>query len=208
MLNIAEWAAGITNLGPGSRSVIWTQGCLKGCPGCGSPEWQEITAATLIDPVSLAHILAANGKDRGLTLSGGEPMLQASGLLTLWEEIKKSRPEWTLLIFSGFYPEEILQHKNTPQKRLLQAADAFLGGPYISAMNTGKGLCGSANKKIYISQESEFSEKEIQSFYENKRTIELRNRGLKSRLIVGVPPGNSGHVIGVNYKSENQSIET
>lgn len=191
MLNVAEWAAGVTNLGPGSRSVVWVQGCLKRCPECGSPEWQEVTPATLIDPQTLAHILTANEKDQGLTLSGGEPMLQATGLLALWEAIKLRRPEWTLLIFSGYYPEEILKQENTIQKRLLEAADAVLGGPYISSMNTGKGLCGSENKQIYTSSDSRFAEEEIQVFREHKRALEVRSRGLNSGLLVGVPPRNS-----------------
>ena len=65
--------------GPGSRLVIWTQGCSKGCPGCFNPEtWKFVNSG--INPLELsAQVLKLNPD--GLTITGGDAFEQVSGLL-------------------------------------------------------------------------------------------------------------------------------
>ena len=150
-LNLAAAAAGIQTLGPGRRIVLWTQGCRQRCPGCISPEYQELRPANLIRIKELAAMLVRNYSDHaGVTISGGEPMLQAEGLNGLWRQVKKRNPHWNLIIFSGYHKEYLLYRGNPWQIRLLKNSDAFIGGPYQKEMFISSGLRGSSNQEIYF----------------------------------------------------------
>lgn len=186
LVNLAEWASGVTSLGPGSRSVVWVQGCSRRCPGCWSPEWQSFEVANLIEATALAALLARNTGDSGLTVSGGEPMFQAAGILAMWHSLKRLRPDWTLLLFSGYYHEEILMERHPVRMELLQTADAYIGGPYVEALNDGKGLCGSSNKEVYLPPASRFTVHQQALMRQAPRTVEWRRR-TGALLQIGLP---------------------
>jgi pyruvate formate lyase activating enzyme len=67
--------------GPGIRVVAWTTGCMWRCQYCHNPDTWTLRNGI---PVSVAHALEQLGKYRhglkamagGLTVSGGEPLLQ------------------------------------------------------------------------------------------------------------------------------------
>src|SRR2546429_8298948 len=84
LLNVADTCIGTRALGPGLRSVVWVQGCRLRCPGCMTPDALSMEQARLVAPEALAEELFADHRRiTGLTLSGGEPMLQAAGLAAL-----------------------------------------------------------------------------------------------------------------------------
>ncbi len=186
-LNLAEWARGITTLGPGSRTVLWVQGCARACPGCYSPEWQPFRPALLISPAEAAEAIAANGRDNGLTVSGGEPMLQAPGLVELWSHLKSLRPDWTLLLFSGYYRRELEAGGNREQIALLHGADAFVGGPYVEKLNDGRGLKGSTNKEVWAPEGSRFTPGQLADIAGGPRAVEYRLSS-DGVLAAGLPP--------------------
>lgn len=69
--------------GPGVRSVVFMQGCALRCAYCHNPDtWKIIGAAVMqLSPEELVKKLLRFkpyfGKDGGVTVSGGEPLLQA-----------------------------------------------------------------------------------------------------------------------------------
>ena len=79
--------------GPGIRSVVFLQGCHLRCKCCHNPDtWpyslgQEITAQEIVNKV--LRFKTYFGKNGGITLSGGEPLLQvgfAKEIFTLCHE--------------------------------------------------------------------------------------------------------------------------
>ncbi len=80
--------------GPGIRYVIFTQGCLLRCQFCHNADtWeigsgQEMNVHEIINDLMdyLPFIQASGG---GITVSGGEPLLQLPFLLELFKECKK-----------------------------------------------------------------------------------------------------------------------
>lgn len=91
--------------GPGNRLVIWTQGCCFNCPGCFNPETHAINGGVKMKAKDLAQRINDDQSIEGITISGGEPLLQASELLTMIEELSS---ELTIILYSGFKVNEIL----------------------------------------------------------------------------------------------------
>lgn len=78
--------------GPGVRSVIFFQGCPLHCPYCHNPETQsfeggeEFSADELI--AKILRFAPYFGKDGGVTLSGGEPLMQREFAAELLKKCK------------------------------------------------------------------------------------------------------------------------
>ena len=86
--------------GPGIRFVIFTQGCHMRCQFCHNPDtWnvdggEERTADDLVKQA--LRYKAYWGKDGGITVSGGEPLLQMDFLLELFKKAKAKGVHTTL----------------------------------------------------------------------------------------------------------------
>ncbi|GIP47738.1 Pyruvate formate-lyase 1-activating enzyme [compost metagenome] len=115
--------------GPGTRAVVWVQGCSIGCPGCFNPETHAAHSDSDggSDPEELGKSLGHLAVD-GLTVSGGEPLEQPEAVAALIEAFRKVNPG-TVLIFSGLSPKRIFASPEARQTILL--TDAVLAGPYV-----------------------------------------------------------------------------
>ena len=75
--------------GPGVRFVVFTQGCNLRCGCCHNPDTWECRGGTQYDAVELAERAARYreyfGKLGGVTVSGGEPLLQVSFVKAFFE---------------------------------------------------------------------------------------------------------------------------
>jgi anaerobic ribonucleoside-triphosphate reductase activating protein len=74
--------------GPGCRSVIWVQGCLRECSGCFNPTSWSFEINQLIAVDTLVHQIPSNPHNQGVTFSGGEPFWQAPALADLARRVK------------------------------------------------------------------------------------------------------------------------
>lgn len=80
--------------GPGIRFVVFMQGCNLGCRYCHNRDTWDINSGEVISVNELVNKIekyityfkASNG---GVTISGGEPLLQIDFLITLFKELKK-----------------------------------------------------------------------------------------------------------------------
>jgi pyruvate formate lyase activating enzyme len=115
--------------GPGIRYVIFTQGCLLRCQFCHNPDtWafgggksmsvREIMA----DLESYLPYMKASGG--GITVTGGEPLLQLDFLIELFKACKKRGIHTTIDTSAGCYTtEETFQSKLA---ELLKVTDLVL----------------------------------------------------------------------------------
>lgn len=83
--------------GPGVRFVVFMQGCNMRCRYCHNPEtWavgtgSEYTAADVFEKaVRYSPYWGTDSKEGGITVSGGEPLLQIEFLIELFELSKKN----------------------------------------------------------------------------------------------------------------------
>lgn len=135
-MRIARMIAPVHSLGPGKRVCLWLQGCLRDCPGCISPELQP--AAGPETPVELlADILtrtARRGGCGGLTISGGEPFLQAAELLRLLALLRDGFQD--ILVYTGYTLKELRGGACGPEGRdCLTYIDVLIDGPYLQERN-------------------------------------------------------------------------
>jgi anaerobic ribonucleoside-triphosphate reductase activating protein len=184
-VNVAETCVGTRALGPGIRSVVWVQGCPLHCRGCIAPDWIPHRQARLVLPEELAAELLAEPSVSGLTLSGGEPMLQASPLAAMVQAARRRR-DVNVICYSGYTLSELREHPPAPGvPDLLQQVDVLIDGPYQEAANDGKGLRGSSNQVVHhLTGRLRGSSAALAG---GPRTAEIRVRD-RSVLLVGVPP--------------------
>lgn len=139
------------SLGPGERVCLWLQGCLRDCPGCISPELRP-TAGPETPVELLADILtstARRGNCGGLTISGGEPFLQAPELLRLLALARDGFRD--ILVYTGYTLEELRGGAcGSAGRDCLAYIDVLIDGPYLQELNRPDCvLRGSENQIIH-----------------------------------------------------------
>ncbi len=140
-------STGCRTLGPGIRFVIWTQGCPRRCKGCITPESQPLDTGRNIEIETLTSAIINDKHISGITISGGEPFLQAKQLKLLLEQITKARPELNVIIYTGYLIEELNWQDALD---VLSKTDLLIDGPYVEALNDGIGLRGSSNQRLHF----------------------------------------------------------
>lgn len=96
--------------GPGLRLVIFLQGCPLRCRYCHNPDTWQVTGGTLMSVSELVRrakrFKPYFGSNGGVTISGGEPLLQADFTAALLCELKKADLS-TALDTSGWLPSNV-----------------------------------------------------------------------------------------------------
>ena len=86
--------------GPGVRFVIFTSGCAMRCQFCHNPDTWKMTAGTLTSTDDLIkkalRYRSYWGNEGGITVSGGEPLLQIDFLTELFKKAKENGVHTTL----------------------------------------------------------------------------------------------------------------
>ncbi|MGY3716361.1 pyruvate formate-lyase-activating protein [Sutcliffiella cohnii] len=108
--------------GPGIRYVIFTQGCLLRCQFCHNPDtWEQkkgklMSVDELIADIEtyLPYLKRSNG---GVTVSGGEPLLQIDFLVALFKKCKELGIHTTIDTSAGCFSNS---------KKFLESLDELL----------------------------------------------------------------------------------
>ena len=133
--------------GPGYRMAVFVQGCPHHCPGCHNPATHDFSGGTLRDTAEITAMLGKNPLVRGVTLTGGEPMMQAAALC----EIARAARERGMSVwcYTGYTLEALLKEQNPDRMRLLALVDVLVDGPYIAHERSLDLLyCGSRNQRL------------------------------------------------------------
>ncbi len=145
-LNLARLLPRSAVNGPGERFVIWVQGCPLACPGCWNPDTWAFERRQLwtVDDL-VARILATDGIE-GVTLTGGEPFVQARALACVAERCRASG--LSVFVFTGFDVDELTRPEHLA---LLAVSDVVVTGRYVeSARASGLAWRGSANQRVHF----------------------------------------------------------
>lgn len=115
--------------GPGIRYVLFTQGCLLRCQYCHNADTWELDAGKQITVPEIMNELLTylpfiQPSGGGITVSGGEPLLQIPFLLELFKECKKKGIHTTIDTSGGCFSNSKLFIKQLED--LLQYTDLIL----------------------------------------------------------------------------------
>lgn len=156
-LNIMEYKKFQMLEGEGIRSSLYVSHCKFACVECynpisqikgqGTPYTQELEQEILTD--------MKNPNISGLTLVGGEPMLNAKQLLPLVKRIK-SETDKTVWAYTG-YLWEIVSQLTDERREILNYIDVLIDGQFIKEERDESNLAtfrGSSNQRLIDVQES------------------------------------------------------
>jgi anaerobic ribonucleoside-triphosphate reductase activating protein len=114
---------------PWLATEIFTVGCHKRCEGCFNSQLQRFDApARLWEVNELAILLHQQVPYRRLSISGGEPFLQARPLAKLIKRLRWLDKDWMVLCYSGYYLEELQTMPDAQE--LLDELDILVDGPF------------------------------------------------------------------------------
>lgn len=119
--------------GPGIRFVIFAQGCPRFCEGCHNPHTHDPLGGELVTLDQLMAEIRDAKYIKGVTISGGEPFLQAKAFAQLAQKVRYLGKD--VVTFTGYTWEELIQQQ--PQDKdwraLLEVTDYLIDGPFILA---------------------------------------------------------------------------
>ena len=150
-LNIAKMIDVTQAEGPGLRTAIWVQGCLKRCVGCCNGQFLKIQPADVCDSQTIIERIAENQKQygiEGVTMLGGEPFLQAEGLAHIAKACQAMG--LSVMVFSGYQLQELDDARFKGASKLLQATDVLVDGEYQQVLTENvRNWVGSTNQQFY-----------------------------------------------------------
>lgn len=151
-LQLSHIAYPVQSLGPGRRVAIWVAGCSIGCPGCITPQLWSKNAGRTIKTERLAQRLNELENLDGITLTGGEPFEQAAQLVNLLTRMRRAKPAWNVLSFTGFPMASVARRQD--RRALLSQVDLLIAGPYKAnkldmANKPAHRLIASSNQRIH-----------------------------------------------------------
>jgi anaerobic ribonucleoside-triphosphate reductase activating protein len=134
----------LTN-GPGRRFVLWVQGCFFNCPGCFNKESHALSGGTDMPVREILDLCDVSGLD-GVTISGGEPVMQAPELALFLKEIKSLG--LNTMVYTGFRFSGIRQGQFKGVRELLGQTDLLVDGPFRRLIPPNGEWVGSGNQRV------------------------------------------------------------
>lgn len=135
--------------GDGLRTVIWTQGCPHHCIGCHNPHTHSFTDGFQKDIEELKSELSELKGQKGITLSGGEPFMQAEACLEIAKYAKELKMD--VWCYSGFTFKQLIDISQVDKTylELLKNIDVLVDGKfYLSQKSLNLKYRGSRNQRI------------------------------------------------------------
>ena len=116
--------------GPGLRFVVFAQGCNLRCEGCHNPDTWDINGGEDKTVEELIAEMARNPLTDGVTISGGEPLLQAGECARLAADARgRGLNVW---LYSGYTIEQLMDRSGSEPEimELLELCDVLVDGPF------------------------------------------------------------------------------
>ena len=121
-----------------------------------------------------------------MTISGGEPFLQAKELAEMIRLIRQKR-DMGVIVYTGFLYEDLLSRADSDEgiRRFLGEIDLLIDGPYIEELDQNQRAVGSENQRIL--QLPDRYRDQVEDYYgKSGRHVEFRIFDGKG-MLVGVP---------------------
>jgi len=141
--------------GPGFRFVVFTQGCLSHCEGCHNKKTWDLDGGTDIPVGDVIDAMLSNPLTDGLTLTGGEPFIQAADCVSLAAVARDKG--FSIWIYTGYLFETLMDRAENEAaiKELIELTDVMIDGRFIKAERSlSLKWRGSRNQRVIDVQKS------------------------------------------------------
>ncbi|MEG0545988.1 MAG: anaerobic ribonucleoside-triphosphate reductase activating protein [Oscillospiraceae bacterium] len=141
--------------GPGWRFVIFSQGCPHHCEGCQNPETHSYDGGYDSTVERVMTEVRKNKLLKGVTLSGGDPFVQAKNFSVLAKMAHEEGLD--VITFTGYTIEQLMSGMNDENgwKALLDETDTLVDGKFILAQRSLElQFRGSKNQRVIDPKES------------------------------------------------------
>ena len=123
--------------------AIFMQGCQRNCAGCHNPETHSLDGGRLVNINEIISEVKKNPLLDGITLTGGEPLLQLDAANELARAAKSLG--LSVWLYTGYIFEEL----PPAAKTLLESVDVLIDGAFIeSQRDLDLQFRGSRNQRI------------------------------------------------------------
>jgi len=129
--------------GDGIRLAVFMQGCLRRCEGCHNPDTHALDGGRLVDTAEIVAAMKRNPLLNGITLTGGEPLLQIDAA----EELARAAKNFGLNVwlYTGYKFEDLPPNADA----LLANVDVMVDGAFVVALrDLNLQFRGSSNQRI------------------------------------------------------------
>lgn len=147
-LNLSGFLMRSAANGPGTRFVVWVQGCPIRCSGCFNPSSWSFSPVNVVTSDELADRILKTDDIEGVTFSGGEPFAQAGPVADVAETVRMAG--LSVLTYSGYTYEQLIIRRDPAWDRLLSATDLLIAGPYHERETCPGPFMGSTNQQTII----------------------------------------------------------
>lgn len=135
--------------GYGVRYAIYFAGCTHHCSGCHNPESHDPMAGEELTDARfdrLCEVISANPILDGVTLSGGDPLLQPRPMAVFLRRLKE-RTGQNIWCYTGYTLDECLADPD--RRECLRWIDTLVDGRYVEALrDPSLDFRGSRNQRI------------------------------------------------------------
>lgn len=129
--------------GVGIRFAIFMQGCHHHCEGCHNPETHDIYGGKILDTQDIIAAIKKNPLLNGITLTGGEPLLQIPPATEIAAAAKNLG--LNVWCYTGFDFENLPDNAHS----LLNFVDVLIDGQFIESLrDLDLQFRGSRNQRI------------------------------------------------------------
>ena len=139
LLNNLDFRGSVSD-GPGVRNIVFFQGCDRHCPGCHNAGTWDTENGERMSVDELVSVIDENTPLRRITISGGEPLLQPEGLLTLVRMLHEK--DYDIAVYTGRSLEDV------PQEILDNIDYIKVGDFQLDKRTTTKPYVGSTNQSF------------------------------------------------------------
>jgi anaerobic ribonucleoside-triphosphate reductase activating protein len=141
--------------GPGIRYVLFTQGCPHKCEGCHNPQTHNYNCGNLTPIDEIINDISKNPLLKGVTISGGEPFMQANQISKLISRLDRNKLD--IIVYTGYEFEALINTSNEYNgfESLLSSSDVLIDGKFdINLKSDILPFRGSTNQRSIDCKES------------------------------------------------------